>query len=161
VDLLPPDAFLSSYPTGIHQTADELRAIVKKAVPNVVERVRTGWRLIGYDVPLGKRYRYFAWVAPELAHVHLGFQYGAWMADPEQVLRGAHLKLRKVRYLTFTAGQEMSKPALISLTREAARVAAMSPGERMAYAFDRNWEPDQPDKTRQRVPAESGRAPTR
>jgi hypothetical protein len=141
MDSLPPDVFLSSYPDGIHRAADELRAIVKKAAPNVVERVRLGWRLIGYDLPVGKRHRYFAFVAPEPAHVHIGFQYGVWMTDPDKVMRGAHLNLRKVRYLTFTSGQQIPRRALIALTMEAVRVTAMSPGERMAYAFDQNWEP--------------------
>jgi hypothetical protein len=142
VDPIPPDAFLSSYPSDIQRVADELRAIVRKAVPEVIERVRIGWSLIGYDLELGKRHRYFAFVAPELGHVHLGFQYGAWMADPHHVMRGAHLNLRKVRYLTFTAGQAIPTRELVALTREAARVTAMSDEERLAYHFDRNWEQD-------------------
>lgn len=142
MDDIDPGGFLSAYPDGIRKAADALRSVVKRAVPDSVERVRLGWRLIGYDLPVGHRSRYFAFVAPEPAHVHLGFEYGVWMADPERLMRGAHLKLRKVRYVTFKPGQSIPRSALIDLTREAARVAAMSAQERMSLLLDRDWEPD-------------------
>ena len=96
MDPIPPDAFLEAYPRGIHEAANELRAVVRRAVPDAIERVRPGWRLIGYDVPVGRRTRYFAYVAPEPLHVHLGFEFGIAMADPDRMLEGAHLRLRKV-----------------------------------------------------------------
>ena len=51
--------------------------IIREAVPDAIERVRVGWHLIGYDLPLRRYGVYFAYVAPEPAHVHLGFEYGA------------------------------------------------------------------------------------
>jgi len=140
-DALPPEAFLAGYPDGIRDAAETLRAIVRRAVPASIERVRGGWRLIGYEVPVGRRSRYFAYVAPEPIHVHLGFEYGVWMDDPDGLLQGAHLGLRKVRFTTFTEGQVIPEAALERLTREAARVALLSRGERLARAFDREWEP--------------------
>ena len=77
--------------------------MVREAVPEAIERVRTGWRLIGYDIPVGRRTRYFAFVAPEPGHAHLGFEYGAWMTDPDGLLLGAHLELKKVRFVTYRA----------------------------------------------------------
>jgi hypothetical protein len=133
---IPPEAFLADYPDGIRATAEALRAVVRRAVPDAVERVRAGWRLIGYDVPAGRGRRYFAFVAPEPGHVHLGFEYGAWMADPDRVLEGAHLRLRKVRYLTFGPRQPVHAHQLEALTREAALVAAMSPAEREARVVE-------------------------
>ena len=140
-DALPPEAFLAGYPAGIRDAAETLRAIVRRAVPDAIESVRGGWRLIGYEVPVGRRSRYFAYVAPEPIHVHLGFEYGAWMEDPDGILQGAHLGLKKVRFTTFTDGQAIPEAALERLTREAARVALLSRGERLARAFDREWEP--------------------
>ncbi len=92
-------------------------------------------------MPDGRRSRYFAYVAPEPIHVHLGFEYGAWMEDPDGLLQGAHLGLRQVRFTTFTEGQPIPEAALERLTREAARVARLSRGERLARALDREWEP--------------------
>lgn len=140
-DAVPPDAFLAGYPHGIRAAAETLRAIVRRAVPDAIEGVRGGWRLIGYEVPVGRRSRYFAYVAPEPIHVHLGFEYGAWMEDPDGLLQGAHLSLKKVRFTTFKEGQHIPEAALEQLTREAARVALLSRGERLARAFDREWEP--------------------
>ena len=122
---IPPELFLEGYPPGIQAIADRLRTVVLAAVPDAIERVRIGWRLIGYDVPVGKRTRYFAFVAPELEHVHLGFEYGIWMTDPDGMLRGAHLGLRKVRYFTYEPGDAIPTSALIRYTEEAARLATL------------------------------------
>ena len=134
---IPPELFLDGFPPGIRKAADRLRDVVKQAVPDAIERVRLGWRLIGYEVPVDRRLRYFAYVAPELEHVHLGFEYGVWMADPDNLLQGAHLNLRKVRFVTYEPGDPIPDPALIEYTRDAARLAIMSPALRLARELDR------------------------
>jgi hypothetical protein len=141
-DTIPPDAFLAGYPEGIRAAAEILRAVVRRAVPDAVERVRPGWRLIGYDLQVGRRTVYFAFVAPEPIHVHLGFEHGIFMADPDRILEGAHLRLRKVRFVTFEPGETIPEVPLVGLTREAARLAAMSREERFALALDREDAPD-------------------
>ena len=140
-DSIPPDALLADFPDGIRDAAEILRATVRRAVPDAIERVRGGWRLIGYEVPAGRRSRYFAYIAPEPIHVHLGFEYGAWMADPDGLLEGAHLGLKKVRFTTFVEGQPIPAAALEALTREAARVSLLTHGQRVALVFDRDWAP--------------------
>ncbi|HYN69418.1 MAG TPA: DUF1801 domain-containing protein [Candidatus Eisenbacteria bacterium] len=135
---LPPEPFLEAYPPAIRDAAERLRAIVRRAVPDAIERVRPGWRLIGYELPVGRRVRYFAYVAPEPIHVHLGFEVGTLMADPEGVLEGAHLGLKKVRFLTFRPGDVIPESTLVALTREAARIAAMSREERLSMVLDRD-----------------------
>ena len=136
---LPTDAFLAAYADDIQTLAAQLRAVVRRAVPDAVERVRVGWRLIGYDVPVGGRRKpaYFAYVAPEPRHVHLGFEYGILVPDRDRRLEGAHLNLRKVRYVTYRPGDEVPEPALERLTVEAARVASLSREERLALILDR------------------------
>jgi hypothetical protein len=57
------------------------------------------------------------------------------------MLEGAHLPLRKVRYVTFTAGQAIPHSVLVDLTGEAALLAAMSAGERLALMLDRESAP--------------------
>ena len=134
---IPPELFLEAYPPGIRRAADRLRAVVRRAVPDAIERVRSGWRLIGYEVPVDRRSKYFAYVAPEMEHVHLGFEYGIWMADPDNLLQGAHLNLRKVRFVTYEPGDPIPESALVVYTRDAARLAIMSPAERLARELDR------------------------
>jgi hypothetical protein len=117
------ELFLSGYAAEIRGIADRLRDIVREGVPEAIERVRIGWRLVGYDVPVGRRTRYFAFVAPEPEHVHLGFEHGAWMADPDGILQGAHLGLRKVRFVTYRPGDTIPAETLVRCTREAADLA--------------------------------------
>ena len=122
---IPPELFLAGYSPEIREIAERLREVVDEAVPEAIERVRTGWRLIGYDVPVGRPTRYFAFVAPEPEHVHLGFEYGVWMADPDGLLLGAHLDLRKVRFVTIRPGDAIPTDALAAYTREAATLAVV------------------------------------
>lgn len=124
-DPIPPELFLAGYSVEIRQIAECLREVVREAVPEAIERVRTGWRLIGYDVPAGRRTRYFAFVAPEPEHVHLGFEHGIWMTDPDGILLGAHLDLRKVRFVTYQPGDAIPADVLGRYTREAADLAAL------------------------------------
>ena len=138
MESFPPELFLESYSPAIRDAAERLRAVVRRAVPDVVERVRPGWRLIGYDIPVGRRFRYFAWVAPEPIHVHLGFEVGTLMDDPDGVLQGAHLKLKKVRYVTFRPGERIPDARLVALTKQAARIAGMSRQERLSMVLDRD-----------------------
>ena len=136
------DAFLAGYSEAVQAQADRLRLLVRRAAPTAVENVRLGWRLIGYDLPVGRRTRFFAYIAPEPIHVHIGFQYGVWMRDPDRRLRGAHLSLRKVRYLTYLPYDRLPERAISEFIREAAHVSLMSREERASLLFDRQWAPD-------------------
>jgi hypothetical protein len=141
MESMPPEALLAGYPPPMRAIAQRLRAVVRRAVPDAVERVRSGWRLIGYDVPAGpRRLSYFCYVAPELEHVHLGFEYGVFMSDPDRILLGAGVT-RKVRWLTFRHGDPLHEPQLIELVQEGARMALASPAERFAVALDREEPP--------------------
>jgi hypothetical protein len=129
------DEFLAFYPVPIARHAQALRRLVKQAVPTAIERLRPGWRLIGYDLPIKRQGTYFAWVWPEAGHVHVGWEVGTLMADPRSLLRGAHLKLKKVRYLTYAPADVIDAEHVIDFTRDAARIAAMSRGERQLLAM--------------------------
>ena len=137
-DGLTPEAFLAGYDEPIRALAETLRSVVRRAAPTAVERVRPGWRLIGYDLPVGRRSVYFAFVAPEPIHVHLGFEHGIFMADPDRRLEGAHLRLKKVRFTTFEPADAIPEQAMVDLTREAARIAVLSREERFALLMDRD-----------------------
>jgi hypothetical protein len=136
--------FLAGYPERIVAIGQQLRRLVLQTAPGAQERLRSGWALIGYDIPLGKKTRYFAWIAPERRHIHLGFEYGAWMSDPDRVLEGAHLKLRKVRYLTFEPGEKLDVRSLRALVREGIRSAALPREVRLAMALERDVSAERP-----------------
>jgi len=99
VDTIPPEALLEDFPPPMQAIAHRLREVVRTALPDAIERVRPGWRLIGYDLPIRRNGVYFAYVAPENEHVHLGFEYGMLIDDPDGELGGTELK--QVRFFTF------------------------------------------------------------
>lgn len=134
MDPIPPEALLADHSPERRALANALRNIVREAVPDAIERVRPGWGLIGYDVPVGRRTRYFAWVWPEPEHVHLGFEHGVLMDDPHRLLKGRGVT-KKVRWLTFQHLDEIPAEAP-DLVREAVRVATMSRMERELRRMD-------------------------
>jgi hypothetical protein len=134
VDILPPEALLARFSPERIATAETYRALVQRAIPGVIERVRPGWGLIGYDLPVGRRTVYFAFVWPEVEHVHLGFEYGIHMDDPDGRLEG---RGRKVRWVTAVRPGDVDPRTVEPLVREAARVASMSRDERLARLLDR------------------------
>ncbi len=129
MDPIPPEALLEDFPPPMQAIAQRLRYLVNEAIPDAVERVRPGWRLIGYDLPVGRKRVYFAFVAPEDIHVHLGFEHGWAMRDPHRLLEGAGIT-KRVRWLKFFDVDQVDPERCIELVREAARVAAMTRGER-------------------------------
>jgi hypothetical protein len=127
---LPVEAFLDGYPPPLRSLAERLRSIVLEAVPDVTERVRVGWRLIGYDLPVGRRSVYFAWVFPEAEHVHLGFVNGMLIDDGSGGLSGAGIT-KRARWLTFAAGDSIDVRLATRLVL-AAEAAARIPRSALA-----------------------------
>lgn len=133
---IPPEALLAAYPEPMQAIAHELRWIVLAVLPDAIERVRAGWRLIGYDLPVGGRRTVFTcWVGVERKHVHIGFERGVLMADPNRVLEGEGIT-RLVRWLTFVPGDPIDRERVTALILECARIARMSRGERDLLAAD-------------------------
>ena len=133
---IPPEALLANVSPDRQAVANELRRLVKRAVPTSVERVRAGWGLIGYDLPVGRRTRFFAWVWPQAEHVHLGFVNGMLIDDPGSLLSGDGVT-KQARWLTVTRLEEIHGPAFEELVRAAAAIAGMSRSELIARKVDR------------------------
>jgi hypothetical protein len=132
--------FLASYPPRLAGHCQKLRKIIRRTVPAASERIRPGWRLIGYDLPVNRHGRFFAWIWPEPEHVHIGWEVGTLLSDPEGLLRGAHLKLKKVRYLTYAPLDAVDAVPVVEFTRQAVEIVSMSPGERELLRMQRAGE---------------------
>ena len=142
-DPLPPELFLEVFPPAIGTLAEELRALVRATIPDALERVRPGWRLIGYDVPVGRAARrttYVAWVAPEPRHVHLGFQNGVLLDDPAGILRGAGIT-KLVRWFTFRPGDVIDPAVVVPFIGAAAGIGRLARAERALLALARSGGP--------------------
>lgn len=136
-DPIPVEAFLAGCPVPLRGIVEALRETVGAAVPEAIEGVRPGWRLIGYDLPVGRRMAFFAFIWPEPEHAHIGFQHGVLMADPGHRLQGAGVT-KQVRWLTFEPGDRVDREAIARLVVEAARLAGLTRAERLALAEDRS-----------------------
>jgi hypothetical protein len=139
MEAIPPELFLDAFPRPIRAIGHRLRQLVAVAVPDALERVRPGWHLIGYDAPRHEtegrgRSSYFAYIAPERAHIHLGFEHGYLMRDPDRRLEGEGIT-RQVRWLTFEAGADPDPAIAVPLLLEARRVALLSRPERFEAAM--------------------------
>ena len=99
-----------------------------------METVRPGWRWIAYSLPERGRVRNFAWIGPERRHIHLGFEHGTLLADPEHILQGAREGLKKFRYFTFEPAIDIDEAILVDYLQRAAEIAVMPSGARRALS---------------------------
>jgi Domain of unknown function (DU1801) len=133
-DTLPAEFLLAGFPPAIRGTGLELRRLVFRTIPAAVETVRPGWRWIAYSLPDARRVRNFAWIGPERKHIHLGFEHGTLLADPDRLLHGAEERLRKFRYLTFEPTIDLDQAILVDFIQRAADLAVMPARARHAIA---------------------------
>ncbi len=128
----PAEFLLDGYPPAISATGRALRALILTTIPGSVETVRTGWHWIAYSLPANGRVRNFAWIGPERKHIHLGFEHGTLLADPEHILQGAQERLKNFRYVTFEPAIDIDEAVLIDYLERAAELAVLPPGARRA-----------------------------
>lgn len=114
------EEYLNQFPGEIQNLARKLRALVRKAVPDVLERVYPGWKIIGYRAPFGASSVYIGFLAPFKDQVVLGFEYGVLLADPEGVLEGGGTQ---VRHVTIRSAKDIRTNVLMPLLLQAVSVA--------------------------------------
>lgn len=119
---MTPAEFLNTYPRNLCEITEYLRDLVRSTFPAAMEKVYTGWKLIGYRLPDGKRSRFFCCIVPQKKEndVLLGFQYGIAMHDPKSCLEG---KGTQVRFVRMRRKDQYPDSDLILLIEEAANVA--------------------------------------
>ncbi len=98
---LNPEDILSSQPPPVASLANRLRAIIAEAVPEAKETAYPGWRAIGYRHP---KSGYFCGIFPLGDHVKLYFEYGAFLPDPNGMLKGA---TKQTRYVVIRSAKDI------------------------------------------------------
>lgn len=129
------EEYIALYPTEIRALCEELRALIKEAVPGVQEALYRGWQLIGYRTPAASTNRYFCFVAPYGDRVRLGFEWGVLLADEAGLLQDSGMQ---VRSLYLSDRPVLQRDLVTAYVREAARVAALSREEKAALALQRD-----------------------
>jgi hypothetical protein len=133
-ETLPAEFLLDGFPAAIRETGLELRRLIFATIPDCAETVRPGWRWIAYSLPDGRRVRNFAWIGPERKHIHLGFENGVLLADPDGLLHGTEERLRRFRYFTFEPTIDVDRAIIVDFIRRAADLALMPASARRAIA---------------------------
>ena len=124
-EFVPPEALLESLAEPMPDLAYRLRELVRQAEPDAVERVRPGWRVIGYDMPVGRRrLRFFAWIWAQPEHVHLGFPRGVLLADPNGLLSGDGVT-KQARWVTVRLASDIDRAEFEALVHAAAALSAV------------------------------------
>ena len=97
--LMTPAEFLKLYPRNLREIAESLRELIRSTFPDSTEKVYTGWKLIGYRISDGNKFRYFCCIVPQKKEndVLLAFEYGIAMPDPKKLLEGKGTQVRFVR----------------------------------------------------------------
>lgn len=118
---------IQSFSDEIKEIARQTRILIYKVLPEVVEVVWIKQKNTGFGTGPRKKTEHFCWIMPAMKHVNLGFNYGAELPDPKDLLEGTgklfrHHKIRSV--------EDLSNPDLINLLKYATtyRVPALKPG---------------------------------
>jgi len=116
------EQFLSVFPAATQALAQRLRRLIEQTLPDCLEAVYPGWRLLGYRIRGEGRSHYFAFLAPKQDQVVLGFEFGVFLSDPAGLLQG---KGKQVRQLPIRSMADWRPRKFAALIREAAVLAAM------------------------------------
>ena len=106
--------FLDGFEPRLRQLAEAARARILSAVPRATERVRPGWRLIGYNAPA-----YFAFIAFARDHVRIGFEWGVMLTNHAGLLEGTG---SQVRYVAIRSVADLNRAPVSALLRSAAAI---------------------------------------
>ncbi|MGY1689367.1 DUF1801 domain-containing protein [Geodermatophilus sp. SYSU D01105] len=85
------DDLLAEHTDAVAATARRLRAVLLDAHPQLEERVRRGWHSLNYRDPVAG---FVCALFPVADRVHLVFEHGARLPDPEGRLSGTGRQVR-------------------------------------------------------------------
>lgn len=95
---------IKSFSDEIKDIARETRKLIYKVLPETVEVVWVQQKNTGFGTGIKKKTEHFCWLMPASKHVNLGFNYGAELPDPKNLLEGTgklfrHIKIKTVSQL--------------------------------------------------------------
>jgi len=88
-----PAEILAGHTPLVRALVDDLRRIVRQAVPQAVETANRGWHSLNYSHPQAG---YFCGLFPRADDVNVAFEFGALLPDPHGLLTG---ETRQVRFV--------------------------------------------------------------
>jgi hypothetical protein len=112
------DAILAGRSPEIAEVARAARSLVLDVLPEAYEVVWAQQKNAGYGTGPKKQTEHFCWISPAAAHVTFGFNYGAELADPKQLLEGTGKLFRHVK---LASRGDVDRAALRALVRAATK----------------------------------------
>lgn len=106
---LTVEQILQAHPPNMVELLEQLRQLIKTAVPVALEKPQAGWHSLSYHHP---EQGYFCGLFPRPGVVQLVFEFGILLPDPHQLLQG---KGKQVRYVPLLPGQELPTAGLQQL----------------------------------------------
>ncbi len=103
---------IQSFSDEIKEIARQTRKLIYKVLPEVVEVVWIRQKNTGFGTGPKKKTEHFCWVMPATNHVNLGFNYGAELPDPKNLLEGTG---KLFRHYKVKSVADLSNPDLIKL----------------------------------------------
>ena len=96
---------IANFSPEIKNIAWQTRQLIYEILPNVIEVVWVQQKNTGYGTGPKKKTEHFCWIMPASKHVNLGFNYGAELPDPKNILEGTgklfrHIKIKSVEQLS-------------------------------------------------------------
>lgn len=107
---------IQSFSGEIKEIARETRKLIYQVYPEVVEVVWIKQKNTGFGTGPKKKTEHFCWLMPATNHVTLGFNYGAELPDPKNLLEGTG---KLFRHYKVNSVEDLSNPALIELLKYA------------------------------------------
>lgn len=105
---------IQSFSDEIKVIARQTRKLIYKVLPEVVEVVWIRQKNTGFGTGSKKKTEHFCWVMPAMNHVNLGFNYGAELPDPKNLLEGTG---KLFRHYKVKSVEDLSNPNLIELLK--------------------------------------------
>ncbi len=93
-----------------------IRALIHRLHPETTEVSRPGDRAVSWGFGERKMSEAYAYAMPFRDHVNLGFYRGAFLCDPESLLKGTG---KALRHVSFKEAATVDAPAIEALLREA------------------------------------------
>lgn len=114
----PIDALLSDHTIAVRETAERLRDLLRRTVPDARESIDLPDHLLAYGWSDRMRDLVFA-IAPHAAHVNLQLADGAQLPDPTGIVEGTG---KRIRHVKFRSVADVQRPAVRALIE--AQIAA-------------------------------------
>jgi hypothetical protein len=109
------DAFLSTYPEQVQETASAARRLLKGMLPGVAETVDESAKLLGYSYGPGYKGALFTLIMSKTG-VKLGIIRGAELADPKHLMAGTG---KVHRHVQLRSPDDIERPGLNQLLESA------------------------------------------